>query len=624
MPRPLPRRLLAGTLASILSVPALASAEVTTRLPPARGGVVVVDRDAYVAYVADADDAALHRVNLLSGGVASTPLPCAPEQLALLPVGADEARTRVAVALRGCNRVAVVDVGPDGEGSVAASVEVPAEPWGLAVTPRGEILVTSAWGHALTGLDGETLATRFTVDLAREPRGVVVSRDGRRAFVTHATGDAISAVELVAEGSGEGPPTVRRLPGLSPRYRNDVDRAIGGRTEHPAVSLAFAAAISENGARLFVPHVAVQNGQEAVTIVPGGYGGVSIEEDTTVASVAVLSVESGEVVAPPMPATPISGTSLPAVAPAGAPCRQPTAAAVLGDSLYVTSYGTGELVELSARSLDPALAPVRTFRVGDGPAGVDVDPATRVAVVYSRFSHEISIVGLDAGTVETFPIARDPLDADVAAGRRLFHDEQDRRISRDGRACATCHPDGRDDGLVWRLGAGPRQTPTLVGRLDHGPYGWQAKHDKLEDNVRETIGRLGGTGLPADALAELTAYLRHGLQAPARPAPADTAAVARGRDLFESEAVGCGGCHVLEQGTSDRRLHDVASRSKRDETASFRTPPLLFVAGTAPYFHDGRYPTLEALLDDNLDRMGSTSQLSPQDRGALLAFLRTL
>ena len=42
------------------------------------------------------------------------------------------------------------------------------------------------------------------------------------------------------------------------------------------------------------------------------------------------------------------------------------------------------------------------------------------------------------------------------------------------------------------------------------------------------------------------------------------------------------------------------------------------------YFHDGRYATLEALLDDNLDRMGSTSQLKGEDREALLAFLRTL
>jgi len=100
--------------------------------------------------------------------------------------------------------------------------------------------------------------------------------------------------------------------------------------------------------------------------------------------------------------------------------------------------------------------------------------------------------------------------------------------------------------------------------------------------------------------------------------------VEHGKAIFQSEAAGCSGCHVLDQGASDHRLHDVASRSKLDEAAAFRTPPLLFLAGTAPYFHDGRYPTLERLLADNFDRMGQTSQLPPEDLSALAAFLRTL
>jgi hypothetical protein len=184
--------------------------------------------------------------------------------------------------------------------------------------------------------------------------------------VTHAVGDAVSVVELVT--AGERPPELRPLSGLSPAYRNTVDVAIGGSTPHPTASLAFAAALNESGTRLFVPHLAVQNGQEAVTVVPAGYGGVSVEEDTTVASVAVLAVESGEWVAPPKPRVPS----------ARCPRWSPRACAVpatdgrerLGDALYVTSYGTGELVELDARSLDRAMAPRRTF------ASVTVRPAS--------------------------------------------------------------------------------------------------------------------------------------------------------------------------------------------------------------------------------------------------------
>src|SRR5262249_7810837 len=157
------------------------------------------DRAALVAYAADTDNAALHRVDLLSGAVVSTRLACAPEQLALLGDG------RVAVAMRACNRVEVLDVDPDGEGRVLASAEVAAEPSGLAVTPGGEILVTSAWGHALTALDGETLAARFTLDLDREPRSVTVTNDGARAFVTHAVGDVVTVIDLHPTGVAEGP-----------------------------------------------------------------------------------------------------------------------------------------------------------------------------------------------------------------------------------------------------------------------------------------------------------------------------------------------------------------------------------------------------------------------------------
>jgi DNA-binding beta-propeller fold protein YncE len=616
-------RPLAGAVAAVLSLPAAALAA-----PPARGGAVVLDRDALVAYVADADNEALHHVDLSSGFVTTTKLACAPEQVALLGDGL------VAVSLRACNRVDVLAVDLAGEGTVVASAEVAPEPFGLAVTPGGDLLVTSAWGHALTLLDGETLATRFSVDLPREPRGVAVTADGRRAFVTHAVGDTVSVVGLDASDTPSAPRAApRRVYALGGRYRNKVDHAVGGGTLHPGASLAFAAVLDEAGTRLFVPHQAVQNGTAAEQIVVSGYGGVRVEEDTTVASVAVIGVRDERVIGAQRAedegermTTRLGSSSAPTVAPAGAPCRQATAAAVMGSALFVTSYGTNELVELDARSLDPALAPRRVFAVGEGPAGVDVDPRAGIAVVYNRFSHDLSVVSLGSGDVATLPVASDPLPAELAAGRRLFHTERDRRISRDARACASCHPDGRDDGLTWKLDAGPRQTPTLVGRLDHGPFGWAGLHAKLEDNMSETMTRLGAGGMPKAELAALAAYLRRGLLVPKRAAPteAQAALASRGRRIFESEEVGCSGCHALDREASDRRRHDVGSRGRLDGDHEFRTPPLLFVGETAPYFHDGRYPTLEALLDDNIDRMGSTSQLKGDDRGALLAFLRTL
>src|SRR6185436_7413600 len=92
------------------------------------------------------------------------------------------------------------------------------------------------------------------------------------------------------------------------------------------------------------------------------------------------------------------------------------------------------------------------------------------------------------------------------------------------------------------------------------------------------------------------------------PSTAEAARIARGRAVFGADGAGCGTCHALDRGTSDREPHDVGSKARADTATAFRTPPLRFVAGTAPYFHDGRYATLEALIDDNNDRMGATSQ----------------
>jgi cytochrome c peroxidase len=246
--------------------------------------------------------------------------------------------------------------------------------------------------------------------------------------------------------------------------------------------------------------------------------------------------------------------------------------------------------------------------------------------VWNQIDHTVAVVGIASGAIETITVADDPLSADMALGRRLFHAENDSRLSRDGRSCAGCHPEGRSDGLVWRLGGGSRKTLLLAGRLEHGPYGWNGEHADLGENIAETIQRLGGSGLDKADLAALALYARTGLTAPpAAVVPASSEAlVQRGKGVFESDQVGCVWCHKLGQEASDRSLHDIGSRAKDEERASFRTPPLRYVAGAGPYFHDGRYDTLEAVIDQNLDRMGNTTSLSADDRSALVAFLRSL
>jgi cytochrome c peroxidase len=93
--------------------------------------------------------------------------------------------------------------------------------------------------------------------------------------------------------------------------------------------------------------------------------------------------------------------------------------------------------------------------------------------------------------------------------------------------------------------------------------------------------------------------------------------VARGKAVFESPVTGCTGCHSGDLYTDEDR-HRVGSGG------SFVTPALVGLARSAPYFHDGRYRTLEDLLSRTSGRMGSSKNLSPDDRAALVAFLHSI
>ena len=88
--------------------------------------------------------------------------------------------------------------------AIAVGVVVVVPDGRLPIPPGGGLLVTSAYCHAVTALDAATLAPRWSVDVGREPRAVVASPDGARAFVTHLVGDAITVLDLDEEKPGLG------------------------------------------------------------------------------------------------------------------------------------------------------------------------------------------------------------------------------------------------------------------------------------------------------------------------------------------------------------------------------------------------------------------------------------
>jgi hypothetical protein len=539
------------------------------RLEPGReGGAIALARaaSATVAYVADADARALYSVALDARQVAAvTPLAGVPGEVLVLADG------RVAVALRDRNRLQIFEPAAELAAPLAerCAVVTPAEPIALALDPRDEtVAVASGWGRALALYDAGTLAHRSSVPLAREPRDVVVSDDGARAFVSHLIGGQLSVVSL---------PHATELASV------ELDASHRGKWSSQATSSqGYALAPSRRAGALFIPRLLSGGFDTSHRSATYGRGGEA--EDACVGRLDARSLALDDC------------APFDAEAERRRSCRLPRAA-VVGDergALFLACAGTDAVLELEAAGAAPQRER-RRWAVPPGPTGLALDEAGELLVVWSQFDRQLSFIELDGGAVAQVaapPIAAGGLPPEVARGRLLFHETEDARISASGRACATCHPDGRDDGITWSTPVGPRQTIMLAGRLaGSAPYSWSGSHATLELHLAQTFARIEGSGLPAKDLADLTAYL---LALPPPPtggalglAPPEL--VARGRSLFAER--GCAGCH---RGTgSDGAIHDL-----QHYDGAFNTPSLRFVGGTAPYFHDGSAATISGLLQD--------------------------
>ncbi|TLZ52071.1 MAG: c-type cytochrome [Gammaproteobacteria bacterium] len=295
-----------------------------------------------------------------------------------------------------------------------------------------------------------------------------------------------------------------------------------------------------------------------------------------------------------------------------------------------------------------------------------------------------------------FPTPAVPADnpmseAKVALGQRLFFDS---RLSVTGRSsCASCHDPDRSfsDGRPVAIGALgealPHNALALVNVAYNISFGWTKRTVRsleaqmLEPLLNQHPVEIGLAGREAALIAELSADPAYAA-AFAAAYPGDAAPVSfehivkatasfertlisgrslfdryvfdgehealsaeakRGMALFFSSRVGCSGCHSgFDFAGNWRDSEGETGRASfaRNGTseAAVRVPTLRNIALTAPYMHDGRFATLEAVLDHysglaqrarasggrHYDRRLPRSALTSAERAELVAFLSSL
>ena len=241
---------------------------------------------------------------------------------------------------------------------------------------------------------------------------------------------------------------------------------------------------------------------------------------------------------------------------------------------------------------------------------------------------------------------REPVDAQILRGKQLFWEAGDPRMGRSGyMACAHCHPDGDQDGLVWDFGGrgeGVRNTLSLRGRAGtgHGPLHWSANFDEVQDFEHDLRGPNAGAGLLSDAdfeatadplgapkaglsdeLDALAAYVSSLKTTPRSPLDAPEG----GEEAFA--AAGCPECHPAPTYTdSGAALHDIGTLTAASGSrlggplTGLDTPTLLGAWSTPPYLHDGSAGTLREAIQAHQ----GTDGLDDAQLDLIVAFVQSL
>lgn len=221
-----------------------------------------------------------------------------------------------------------------------------------------------------------------------------------------------------------------------------------------------------------------------------------------------------------------------------------------------------------------------------------------------------------------------------------------------GLSCGSCHINGTSNPLLYVPGmslvpgtfdtTGPLfnpkanngivdavTPPSLRGARFLWPYGHDGRMPSLRDFVHGVIvNEFRGPEPSPEILEALVAYVtdidflpNRRLDQSGKLLGIKSAAEKRGEALFykpfpHDPSLSCAACHIPSSAFVDHGTHDVGSEG------IFKTPTLLNVDFNAPYFHDGRYGTLDDVIA-HFDRMFYLG-LTAQDRQDLVAYVKAI
>ena len=502
--------------------------------------------------------------------------------------------------------------------------------------------VVSRDGEKLYVTGGEANGVVFIVDVAsgrilktlptgHTPRAPTLSPDGKTLMVCNQFDNDVSFIDLA---TGQ---TVARVPVV--REPVAADLTPDGKTlfvanllpDGPAnVDYVACKASAIDTATKSVTHIPLMNGAEGVQGVKVSPDGQHVFLTSIMARflVPTTQLERGWVATDALSIIRVSDLTLQHTillddVDRGFPNPWAIAFSEDGDTLLVSAAGTHELSLIDLPAMMDTVAPkepappgtalythnnlsllsgIRT-RVqlnGNGPRAIAVKGKT--AYVAHYYSDSIDCVTInDAVTPSVTSIELNPgmPMTQVRQGEIFFNDASE--CFQNWLSCATCHPDARTDAMNWDLlndGMGnPKNVKSMLLAHQTPPTTWLGARPHAEMSVRSGFTHIEFAIRPeADAQA-VDAYLRS-----LKPVPSPylvdgklSPAGVRGKEIFEKR--NCTACHPAPLFT-DMKTYELETTRGPDVGRAVDTPSLVEAWRTAPYLHDGRAPTIRAVLTE--------------------------
>ncbi|MEO8904505.1 MAG: cytochrome-c peroxidase [Polyangiaceae bacterium] len=562
-------------------------------VPPLSGGTLLALSDGTTVAVSDPERDQVYLVDTANGRVVTTLTLQAGDEPSRL---AQDGAGRVHVVLRRAGALATID---PKSAQIIARTAVCSAPRGVAVRKETDEVYVACAGGELVSLPAAGGAATRGLLLDHDLRDVVVGADGSLLVSTFRNAEVLvigpdgSVTERLRPGSGMVP-AVTREPAFELRT--------------PSVAWRLVPMDPGSNSVLMLHETGITS---IVDTAPGGYAGISNCGGIVQTGLSLL--RAGK------PSPPVStglGSLTLAIDVAVSPDHQKVAFAVGGNS---PAQGPNVVEETLASALPPVPSQCGTVAIANDisrplPAGqvvaVGYSPS---GVLYAQTREPATLWRSDTGG--TVSLAA---DSRADTGHTIFHIN-----SGAGVACASCHPEGGEDGRVWNfVCTGARRTQSVRGGISlTAPFHWDGSESNFSRLVDDVFsGRMAGPLLSDEQKNALQSWVD---SVPALPKTADldTPAVARGQALFLDASVGCSSCHSGSLLTNNQTV-DVGTGS------AFQVPSLLGVSWRAPYLHNGCAATLAERFSlpscGGGDKHSVTSTLSAAQVGDLVTYLQAL